>query len=135
MTSLVNYPGLGRLCLSEGDLLALAQQRSVCQERHRGKARYKLRFRTPSREQIVRCVPSQLVELVRLDLGRLQSNRHAANALRKVTGRISQARRDAKRQVQPVLDELGYHFHGTCIRRRRHKHFTRSFTAIPVKEE
>ena len=135
MTSLADYPGLGRLYLTEGDLPALAQQGSVCQERHRGKARYKLRFRTPGGQQVVRYVPNHLVELVRLDLDRLQSNRHAASALRKVTCRVRQARRDAKRQVQPVLDELGCHFHGTCIRRRRHKQFTRSFTAIPVQEE
>jgi hypothetical protein len=27
-----------------------------------------------------------------------------------------------------VLDELGYHFHGTGIRRRRDKQFTQPFT-------
>jgi hypothetical protein len=135
VTSLANYPGLGRLCLSDDELLALAQQGSLCQEQHRGKARYKLRFRTPGRQQIVRYVPNHLVEVVRLDLDRLQSNRYAVSALRKVTCLVRQARHDAKRQVQPVLDELGYHFHGTSIRRRRHKQFTRSFTASQFKEE
>jgi hypothetical protein len=128
MTSLANYPGLARLRLTEDDLRALANRGALCSEQHRGKARHKLRFRTPGGRQVVRYIPSHLLEFVRVDLDRLQSNRHAASALREATRRIRQTRRDAKRQLQPVLDELGYHFHGTRIRRRRNKQFTVSFT-------
>ena len=128
MTLLANYPGLAHLRVTEDDLPALAEQGSVCPEQHRGKTRYKLRFRTAGVRQVVRYVPSHLVEFVRVDLDRLQSNRHTASALREATRRIRQTRRDAKRQLQPVLDELGYHFHGTRIRGRRNKQFTVSFT-------
>ena len=131
MTSLAKYPGLARLRLTEDDLAALAEQGSVCHEQHRGKSRYKLRFRTPDARQVVRYVPRHLVEFVRVDLDGLQSARRAASALREATHRIRQTRRDAKRQLQPVLDELGYHFHGTWIRRRRNKQFTMSFTVNP----
>jgi hypothetical protein len=131
MTSLANYPGLARLRLAEDDLPALAEQGSVYQEQHRGKARYKLRFRTPDARQVVRCVPSHLLEVVRVDLDSLQSHRHAASALREATRRIRRTRGDAKRQLQPVLDELGYYFHGTRIRRRRHKQVTVSFPINP----
>jgi hypothetical protein len=131
VTSLANYPGLARLRLTEDDLPALAGQGSVCREQHRGKARYKLRFRAPGAGQVVRYVPSHLVELVRIDLDRLQSVRHAARALREAILRIRQARHDAKRQLQPVLNKLGCHFHGTSIRRRRQKQFAVSLTVNP----
>jgi hypothetical protein len=127
MTSLAHYPGIARLRLKEDDLPALAEQGSVCQEQHRGKSRYKLRFRTPGGRQVVRYVPGHLVESVQADLNVLQSGRNAASALREATRGVRQTRRDAKRQLQPVLDELGYHFHGTSIRRRRNKQFTMSF--------
>ena len=45
MTLRAIYPGLARLRLTEDDLTALAKQGSVCQEPHRGKVRFKLRFR------------------------------------------------------------------------------------------
>jgi hypothetical protein len=121
VTSLANYPGLAGLRLTEDDLSALAEQGSVCQEQHRGKPRYKLRFRTPGGRQVARYIPGHLVGRVRVDLDSLQLNRHAASALREATRRVRQTRRDAKRQLQPVLDEHGYHFHGARIRRRRSK--------------
>jgi hypothetical protein len=121
VTLLANYPRLAGLRLTEDDLCALAEQGSVYQEQHRGQMRYKLRFRVAGARQVVRCIPTTSVELVRVDLTRLQSNRHAVSALREVTRRLREGRRDAKRQLQPVLDELGCHFHGTSIRRRRIK--------------
>jgi hypothetical protein len=112
---------LAGLRLTEVHLRALAEQGSVYQEQHRGNTRYKLRFRGADGRQVVRCVPTNLVEFVRVEMNRLQSNRHAFSALRETTRLIRQGRRDAKRQLQPVLDELGCHFHGTSIRRRRTK--------------
>lgn len=91
------------------------------EEQHRGKVRFKLRFRTPGACQVVRYVPTHKVRLVEIDIARLQSNRRAARELRKATRRIRKARHEAKRQLQPVLHELGFHFHGTSIRRQRHK--------------
>jgi hypothetical protein len=120
VNTLANYPSLARLRLTEDNLAALQVQGSVCQERHRGKPRYKLRFRMPGARQITRYIPGHLIECVRVDLDRLQSNRRASNALRSATRRVCQTRRDDKRQLQPVLDELGYHFHGNRIRRRRY---------------
>lgn len=119
MTSLAKYPGLARLRLGEDDLAALAEQGSVCQEQHRGKSRYKLRFRTPGGNQVVRYIPTLMVEPVQCELEKLQSSRRAARELRESTRRLSSIRRDATRQLQPVLDQLGYHFHGSSIRRRR----------------
>ena len=132
MTSLATYPGLARLRLTEGDLPALQEQGSVCQEQHRGKPRYKLRFRAPGSRQVARYIPDHIVECVRVELDLLQSNRHASSALREATRRVRQIRRDDKRQLQPVLEELGYHFHGTRIRRRRHQQFPMSFPVNPL---
>src|SRR5947208_2751196 len=112
MTSLATFPGLAHLRLPEGHLPVLAEQGSVYHDQHRGKGRYKLRYRTPDAHQIVRCVPIHLVELVRLELEKLQSNRNAASALRESTRGVRETSRNAKRQLQPVLDEHGYHFHG-----------------------
>lgn len=127
MTLLSNHAGLAHLRLTDADLPTLARQGSVCQEQHRGKVRYKLRFRTPSGRQVVRNVPHHLVAQVRADLRNLQAHRHAVTVLRDVTDCVRQTRRNAKRQLQPVLDALGYHFHGTSIRRRRNKQLTVSF--------
>jgi hypothetical protein len=132
MTSLASYPGLARLRLTEDDLSALAKQGSVCQEPHRGKVRFKLRFRTPGARQVVRYVPTHMVTSVQIDLERLQSSRRAARELHEATRCVRQTRRDAKRQLQPVLDELGYHFHGTSIRRQRHKPYTMFFPLVPL---
>jgi hypothetical protein len=132
MTALINYPGLARLRLAEDDLPALAEHGSIYQEQHRGKARYKLRFRVPGGRQVVRYVPALMVESVRIELDKLQSGRRAARELREATRRVRQTRRDGKRQLQPVLDGLGYHFHGTSIRRRHHKQFKMSFTINPL---
>jgi hypothetical protein len=131
MKLLANYPGLARLRLTENELPALAEQGSVHQEQHRGKSRYKLRFRTPGGRQVVRYIPNHLVEFVQVDLNILQSGRNAASALREATRGVRHTRRDAKRQLQPVLDELGYHFHGTSVRRWRNKQFTMSFSIKP----
>ena len=54
MTSLAHFPAIAHLHLNEDDLPALAEQGSVYQEQHRGKSRYKLRFRTPGGRQVVR---------------------------------------------------------------------------------
>jgi hypothetical protein len=134
MTSLANYQGIARLRLTEDHLPALAEQGSVYQEQHRGKSRYKLRFRTPGGRQVVRYIPNHLVEFVQVDLNILQSGRNAVRALREATRGVHQTRREAKRQLQPVLHELGYHFHGASIRRRRKKQFTSLSESIHQKE-
>jgi hypothetical protein len=119
-TTIASYPAITCLRLTEGHLSALQAQGSVSEEQHRGNPRYKLRFRMPGGRQIVRYIPGHLVECVRVDLDRLQSNRQASSALRESTRRVRQTRRDDKRKLRLVLDELGYHFHGSRIRRRRH---------------
>jgi hypothetical protein len=124
MNSLANFTGLSQLRCSVDDLRALAGQGSLCPEQHRSKIRYKLRFRTHTGRQVVRNVPRQLIEQVRIDLRHLQSPRHANRALRDATRTARQARRDAKRQLEPVLESLGYRLHGTSIRQKRTKQIT-----------
>jgi hypothetical protein len=122
VTTSLAYPRLAQLRLTDDDIRALAGGGALRSEQHRGKARYKLRFRTSGGQQVVRCVPTSLVEPVRIELDSLQSSRRAARELRVATRCLRQVRRDAKQQLQPMLDRLGYYFHGTSIRRRRLNH-------------
>jgi hypothetical protein len=99
----------------------LARQGFISCERRRGKPPfYKLRFRRRG-EQVVRYVgcDARQAELLRNELTELQRARQAKRQLSALTRQARRMLRQAKRQIEPTLNEHGLAFHGLAVRRSR----------------
>jgi hypothetical protein len=84
----------------------------------RGQLRFKLRFRRGGR-QVVRYVRPGDVETVRAELSELQAARQLTKELNEATRLAREALRNTKIQLEPLVNELGFRFHGRAIRRPR----------------
>jgi hypothetical protein len=112
------YPALTRLRLGQEDLIALSQQGIISPERMRGPIRHKLRFRRSGR-QVVRYIRPTDIDRVRAELSELQAARRLNKELSQLNRLARQVLRDSKTQLQPLINELGFRFHGREIRRPR----------------
>jgi hypothetical protein len=107
------------LRLDADDLIELAHQGFVSPELHRGRTRYKLRFRRGGR-QIVRVVGGlQAAALVEEELARLQSTRRRVRELMALDRIARRELRDSKSRLTPLIESYGFKFHGRAIRRLR----------------
>jgi hypothetical protein len=112
---------LARLGLGAEELAALAKQGSICAEhRHGGRVRYKLYFRVGTRQR-VRCLGRALpfVERVRAELAQLQQRARLRQELGHLVRAAKHKLRATKRQLEPLLEDAGFTFHGLAVRRPR----------------
>jgi hypothetical protein len=114
--------GLAQLRLNQEDLEVLARQGFIsCERPGNGRPpRYKLRFRREGK-QVVRYISSDTgqVERIRGELATLQRPHQVEQRLSVLTRQARRVLRQAKRQIEPALNEYGFGFHGLAVRRRR----------------
>lgn len=116
---LAAFPSLAALGITEDDLEELSQQGFVCEERRGARRFYKLRFRR-QRKQIVRYVgDARRAATVASELAALQHETRLMRKLRAGVKVTSGMLRDAKRQLEPLLQAHGFTFHGLAIRKPR----------------
>ncbi len=60
-----------------------------------------------------------LVEMVKRELNQLQLERNQARKIAQVAAAAKKTLRIAKRQLEPVLQQLGFHYHGALVRKNR----------------
>jgi hypothetical protein len=113
------FPALAKLRLVDGDLDELADQGFLAQERRRDCAYYKLRFRRGGR-QIVRYVGgANEAAVITEELKKLRAGCRLRRELRALDCSARQMLRDSKSQLEPLLVERGFRFHGRAIRQPR----------------
>jgi hypothetical protein len=114
-----DLPALARLGLCESDLDELEHQGFLAPEHRGDRTHYKLRFRRDGR-QVVRYVGgTEKATLVAQELNTLQTTRRVQRELAKLGVAARQILRDAKTQLEPLLLDRGFKFHGRAIRRPR----------------
>ena len=114
-----SFPALQRLRLSMGDLELLRRQGSVVADRRRGCVYFKLVFRRDG-VQIARYVGDEhAAAIVKAELELLRAGRRDWLQFKRL-GRVARGLlRNSKRQLGPLLEDRGFHFHGLEIRRTR----------------
>ena len=113
---------LDRLRLTAADLAAIRRQGSISREQRRGKVVFKLRFRMPpDGKQCVRYLGGDPVvaEAMRQLLDHIQKIRRLDRELGQLNRQIRRKLRSGKEEITPQLEQAGYHFHGSAIRRKR----------------
>jgi hypothetical protein len=114
------YPALRRLGLSDPELLALRRQGYLERDPRggRGAGYWRLRFRDHgSLRTIYVGNDSEWVACVRAELLRLQAARRRRLALQRELRLAKQGIRTAKQRLAPLLNQVGYHYHGHTIRK------------------
>jgi hypothetical protein len=113
------FPALAMLRLTDEDIAALGEQGFLAPERRQNQRFFKLRFRRGGR-QVVRYVGgTEAAALVAEELKILQAARRARRELERF-GRVTRQRlREAKIELEPLILESGFKFHGRAIRRPR----------------
>ena len=112
---------LAALGLSGEELTALTKQGFVCAEhRGHGRTRYKLRFRI-GRKQHVRYLGTapEFVDQVRTELWQLQQCALQHRELKRMVRMAKHKLRTAKHQLEPLLQNAGFAFHGLSVRKPR----------------
>ena len=115
------FPGLAELGLTQVDLDALARQGFVAPEKGcSGHRRFKLRFRMDGK-QVVRYIGTDPIRAARIEreLEILQCEHRSDRQLQRQLRMARAALRESKRILAPVLQEMGYQYHGYAIRRPR----------------
>ncbi len=113
---------LARLALTPAELAAIRRQGFVGCERRRGRVIFKLRFRMPPEgKQCVRYLGRDpaMAEALRQELAQIQMIRRLDRELRKLNRQIGRKLRSGKERVAGQLEQAGFHFHGSAIRRKR----------------
>jgi hypothetical protein len=118
--NLDDFPAVRALGLTDAELAMLASQGFVSTERRPGKLVYKLRFRIGGR-QCVRFLGHDETQAraIREELRVLQRDLRHRRETVKLRRAVNKLLRDSKRQLQPLLEQNGYYFHGRAIRLRR----------------
>jgi hypothetical protein len=120
MESTMPLTAIASLRLGEADFSQLGAQGFVCAERRGTRVIYKLRFRDADRRQIVRFIGNaDRAQEVLHELKALQADRDARREIEELRRSASQVLRKAKADLEPLLLERGYHYHGQAIRQRR----------------
>jgi len=90
-------------------------------DRGRGHGGYwRLRFRFDGRARAVYLGRDEvLVEHIRRELKELQQEHQENRQIAKLTAQGNKALRAAKRRLEPVLQQLGFHYHGETMRKMR----------------
>ena len=108
--------------LTAAELAALRRQGFISRERRRGQVVFKLRFRMPPEgKQCVRylgCDPV-VAEAMRQELAEIQRIRRLDRDLGELNRQIGRKLRSGKERIVAQLEQAGYRFHGSTIRRRR----------------
>ena len=115
-----SFPTLHRLGLQRAELEVLRRQGGlVCDDR--GSCGYwRLRFRFAGRTRAVYLGRQlRLVAEVRGELELLRRERRARRELEEITAAGKRTLRAAKRRLEPVLQQLGLHYHGDALRKIR----------------
>lgn len=81
---------------------------------------YKLRFRVEGRQRVVYLgTDPARVQRIKCELEELQHRVRTARELRKLSRQAKDAMRASRRQLAPLLEQAGFHFHGIEIRETR----------------
>jgi len=113
---------LADLPLSAEDLEVLQRQGFISEEsRGRGRSYFKLRFRRRDGRQVVHGLGTDrgAVEQIRHELAALQSTCQIDRRLSRLARDARETLRRSKRELEARLAEIGYHFWGSDIRKRR----------------
>jgi hypothetical protein len=114
----VAFPTLVALGLTVNDVAALKNQGFVYHERRNGKILHKLRFRLAGRQR-AKCVTPEQAMAIEAELSVLQKKVRMKRRLEELSDMARRQLRDSKLQLEPLLEERGYYFHGRQVRRRR----------------
>ena len=114
-------PILARLNLTSEEWAAIRRQGFVSREQHREQTVFKLRFRTQDKRQHVRSLGSdpRVALAVQAELAEVQQLRRLGLQMGKLERQISHRLREQKKNFAPQLEQAGYYFHGSAIRKRR----------------
>jgi hypothetical protein len=90
-------------------------------DRGHGHAGYwRIRFRIGERVRTVYLGrDANLVEHVRIELSALQEEQRQTRQLTKVASESKKILRTAKKKLKPLIGSLGFHFHGSAMRKNR----------------
>lgn len=116
------FSTLRRLGLGCAELKVLRRKGYLTQDdRGHGHGGYwRLRFRRDGRARAVYLGRDEaLVEQVRRELDELQHEHQENRQIAKLTVQGNKALRAAKLRLEPVLQQLGFHYHGDVVRRKR----------------
>ena len=117
-----SFPTLRRLGLGDEELTALRRKGYLTQDdRGHGHGGYwRLRFRTADGLRTVYLGRDQdLVDRTHTELMTLQQELHEARRIGKLAAEAKSILRTAKRKLVPAMGALGFHFHGSSIRKTR----------------
>lgn len=114
------FPLLASLNLTEPDLESLSRQGFVSAEIRPSGTYFKLRFRRDGC-QVVRGLgkSSKRAAQAQRELKQLQKRTEAWRKLNRLMLRAKKLLRESRQQLRPILEVLGYHFHGTEIRQHQ----------------
>jgi hypothetical protein len=104
------------------EMAAVRRQGFISRERRRGQIVFKLRFRMPPEgKQCVRYLGNDpfVAEAMRHELVEIQRIRRLDRELAKLNRQIGRKVRSGKEKIVSKLEQAGYHFHGSVIRRKR----------------
>jgi hypothetical protein len=112
---------LDDLNLNDSERAMLRRNGHVSSEKHRGRTRYKLRFRDGG-QQKVRSLgyDAQIADAIQNELAEWQSVRHTTLKSRCLATQVTDLLRSNKRELLPYVLAAGYRYHGRSIRRRRY---------------
>jgi hypothetical protein len=81
---------------------------------------FKLRFRSRGKQEVRYLgTDADFARAVARELRELQQSGRAERRLRALIAEARRLLRDGKRQLEPLLEQRGLHFHGMAIRRRQ----------------
>ena len=115
-------PLLASLNLTPEEWAAIRRQGFVSREQHRGRTVFKLRFRTlQDKQQRVRCLGSdpRVALAVQEELAEVQRLRRLDLQMSKLQRQANRGLREQRKNFAPQLEQSGFYFHGSEIRRRR----------------
>jgi len=114
------FPLLASLNLTESELESLSRQGFVSAEIRPSGTYFKLRFRRDGC-QVVRGLgkSSKRAAQAQQELKQLQKRTEAWRKLNRLMLRAKELLRESRQQLSPILEVLGYHFHGAEIRQHR----------------
>jgi len=116
------FPEIDQLGLTSDERRALARQGGIATERRGGQQLiHKLRFRFNGRQRVVYLgVNVDRVGRIAEELDVLRQSGRFEAGLRELTLQARRLLRDMRRRIAPILEEAGYHLHGSSLRKRRH---------------
>jgi hypothetical protein len=114
-----DFPALTKLRLHDADFAALARQGFVAVERRGEQTYFKLRFRRDGRQRVRYIGGPDQARAVEAELAVLQTDLRMRRRLAILCQLASQSMRNAKQNLEPLLEARGLHFHGRAIRQRR----------------